>query len=232
MSLQEQQLTVTKHNLLNEASYRLTLDERRLILISIASIYSGEKIPNEIKIKATDFASMWDLSPKLAYKQLKEAKDNLYERSLRLKRIDTEEVWDIRWVDAVAYQDGEGYVKLSFSESIKPYLSELKGHFTTYRLAEIKHFKSGHSIRLYELLMQFRKTGWRETELDWLKKYLGVEGKYPRWADFRRWVIEPAIKEINKSSPYTVSFKTKKNGRAIEKVVFFFGEKSQGELNI
>ena len=223
----KQQLTVTKHNHLNEASYRLTLDEKRLILTSIANIHQGDKIPNEIEIKASDFAEMWGINPDSSYKQLKEARNNLYERSVRLKRLDNGEVWDIRWVDAVAYQDGEGYIKISFSEKIKPYLSELKSHFTTYRLAEIKNFKSGHAIRLYELLMQFKKTGWREVELEWFKNYFDMGDKYPRWADFRRWVIDPAMSEINKRSPYDVSYETIKKGRSIAKIKFFFGEKNQ-----
>ena len=218
-------LTVTKHNHLNEACYKLTLDERRLILTSIANVRSDRKITEDIEITARDFAEMWGIDERIAYKQLKEAKENLYERSVKLKKLDTGEVWDIRWIDAAAYQDGEGYIKISFSNKIRPYLEELKSHFTSYRLAEIKHFKSGHAIRLYELLMQYRTTGWREVELGWLKKYFGVENKYRRWVDFRKRVIDPAQKEINTLSAYDIDYETIKSGRAITKLKFFFYEK-------
>lgn len=225
----QDKLTVVKHNHLNQASYRLSLDERRLVLSSIAKLNPQETMPDEIKIRATDFAEQWDINPKYAYNQLKEARQNLYDRNIRLHHANGE-VDDIRWVYRAKYKDGEGYIKLKFSPDIKPYLCELKSHFTSYRLTEVKGFKSGHAIRLYELMMQFRNTGWFDEDLDELKSIFGVAGKYDRWVDFKAWVIEKAVKEVNEISKYKVKYETKKRGRKISRVTFFFHLDEQTDM--
>lgn len=222
-------LTVVKHNHLNQASYKLSLDERRLLLSGIALVNPRDKIPDEIKIYANDYAHQWDINPKYAYDQLKEARNNLYDRSIRLVHEDGE-VEDFRWVYNAKYKDGEGYIKLSFSPTVAPYLSQLKGYFTSFHLNQIRSFKSGHAIRLFELLMQFKKNGWFDESVDKLKFMFGVEDNYPRWADFQRRVIKPAVKEINNESNYTVKYETKKRGRRINRVVFYFELNKQPDM--
>lgn len=160
-------------------------------------------MPDEITIHATDYAYQWNINPKYAYDQLKAARANLFDRKIIIKKGD--EVDEMRWVYRAKYADGEGYIKLSFSPTIQPYLSQLKSHFTSYRLTEVKSFKSGHAIRLYELLMQFRKNGWYDESVEELKVIFGVEDNYPAWYEFRRWVIDPAVKEINTATNYIQS---------------------------
>ena len=213
-------LTVVKHNDLNQASYKLSLDERRLILSAIALLNPQEKMPTEITIRAKDYALQWNIDETNAYRQLKEARSTLFERKIVLRR--GERGRDIRWIYDAEYADGEGYIKISFSPTVAPYLTELKKHFTSYRLAEIKKFRSSHAIRLYELLMQYRKSGWWSENLIRLKEMLGVDDKYPRWAEFRRRVLDPAVREINQSTNYVVDFNIKKRGRKVSGVVFTF----------
>jgi len=222
-------LTVVKHNHLNQASYKLSLDERRLILSSIALINPREPMPDEITVHATDYAYQWDINQKYAYDQLKEARQNLFERSVRLRHADGE-IEDMRWIYNAKYKDGEGYIKIKFSPDIKPYLSQLKDHFTSYHLNEIKPLKSGHAIRLYELLMQYKTNGWYDDDLDELKFKFGVKDNYPAWYEFRRWVIDPAVKEINQATNYTIEYKTKKRGRKISRVAFTFALNKQPDM--
>ena len=224
----QDKLTVVKHNDLNRAGYRLTLDERRLILSSIARLNPKETMPDEVKIYASEFAHQWDINPKYAYEQLKEARQNLFDRKITIKGDKGGR--DIRWIYDAQYVDGEGYIKVSFSPTVKPYLTELKSHFTSYRLTEVKGFKSGHAIRLYELMMQFRETGWMDENLEDLKTIFGVSDNYPSWYEFKRNVIEPAIKEINKISKYSIRYELKKRGRKVTRVIFFFQLDEQTDM--
>ena len=221
-------LTVVKHNHLNQASYKLSLDERRLILSSIALVNPKEPLPEHVTIHASDYAYQWGLDERNAYEQLKEARANLFERKITLRNGNKGR--DIRWVYDTEYADGEGYIKLSFSPTVAPYLSNLQKHFTSYHLTEIKSFKSGHAIRLYELLMQFKKNGWFDEDLEVLKSMFGVEDNYSRWVDFKKYVIEVGIKEINESTNYTVEYSTKKRGRKISRVVFNFSLSEQPDM--
>lgn len=222
-------LTVVKHNHLNQASYKLSLDERRLILSAIALVNPRKNMPDEITVHASDYAHQWGVDETNAYRQLKEARKNLYERNIRLRKDDGE-VEDMRWIYNAKYKDGEGYIKLKFSPDIKPYLSNLQKHFTSYHLTEVRSFKSGHAIRLYELLMQFKKNGWFDEDLEVLKSMFGVENNYSRWVDFKKYVIEVGIKEINQSTNYTVKYQTKKRGRMISRVGFTFALNEQPDM--
>ncbi len=222
-------LTVVKHNHLNQASYKLSLDERRLILSAIALVNPREKMPDEITIHASDYGHQWGVDETNSYRQLKEARKNLYDRNIRLRKDDGE-VEDMRWVYNSKYKDGEGYIKLKFSPDIKPYLSDLQSHFTSYHLTEVKSFKSSHAIRLYELLMQYKKNGWYAESVSNLKAMFGVESSYPAWYEFQRRVIKPAVKEINQETNYTVKYETKRTGRKISHVLFNYVLNRQADM--
>jgi plasmid replication initiation protein len=83
-----------------------------------------------------------------------------------------------------------------------------------------------YAIRLYELLMQWKSTGVREVEIDWLKKQFDIEDLYPDMCDLKKRVIEPAIKDINIHSDYQVSWTQRKTGRRVTHLTFQFGEKA------
>ena len=221
---------MVKHNHLNRASYSLTLDERRLILSSIALLNPREPMPDEVTIHASDFAHQWGINPKYAYDQLKSVRGKLQNRLIKTKHLETGEVWEISWLDASAYQDGEGYIKLSFGHRIKPYLTELKSHFTSYHLMEIREFKSSHAIRLYELMMQYKNTGWMGESVDELKEMFNVVGKYTRWVDFKKNVLDVSIKEINAKTNYTIKYELVRRGRKITHVDFTFARNEQGDM--
>ena len=226
-------LTVTRANDLVQSSYFLTLNERRLIECATAKIQNGEVIPAEIKITAAEFAGAWDLPASQSFRELDMAAKNLYERSIKINRLDNGEKWDVRWLDAKAnYKHGEGYVILSFSNRIKPYLQQLNKNFTRYKLLEIRHLRSAYSIRLYELIMQYRATGFRTNTLEELKDYFGVSEKYEKWADFNRYVLSKSIKELNKATAYEVTMEIERRGRNVHRVKLFFSLKNQLNLDL
>lgn len=223
-------LTVTQSNHLVEASYRLRLDEKRLILAAISKVDSRNYVPDEITITAKEFGEMFDIDSTNTYRQLEKATDQLYDRDIRIAEPEKKRRTRMRWVQKVVYEDGHGEVRLKFVDDVKPYLGQLKSHFTSYKMIEVRHFSSGHAIRLYELLMQFKKTGNRIVEVSWLRAYFGIENRYKMFSDFRKWVVIPAIKEINTKSNIEVEWKPIKRGRTIHKIEFNFFEKQQRDL--
>jgi len=225
-------LVVTKHNHLIEASYKLTLEEQRLILACIARIDSRQngRIPSSITITAQEYSELFGIQLKNAYHQLREATDNLYERDIKIREAKTRK--RRRWVQGADYNDSQGSVTLSFSDYVKPYIGQLNGLFKSYQLKNVCSLKSIYSIRLYELLNQWRDTGKRYIRLDDLKMMLQISDKYERYADLRKWVIEPAIKELNAKTDFKINFKPEKNGRKVVKLVFTFTVKPQKSLEL
>lgn len=219
---------VTQTNELVEASYRITLDEKRLLLSAISQIDSRGEIPPEITVSAEDFANVFGLQVESTYSQLQDAGTRLYERDMFFKsRGDKGRQ---RWVDRIVYHDKQGKISLSFSAHLHPHLSQLIGKFTRYTLENVKNLKSIHSIRLYELLAQYLEEGSRFIGVDDLRVMFDLIDKYPKYADLRKWVIDPAVEEINTKSNLMVSYKPEKKGRTVVRLWFTIADKKQNEF--
>jgi plasmid replication initiation protein len=231
MKKQENALVV-KSNRLIEASYKLDIAEQRLILMAIDSAReSGKGITADslLTVRADEYAAMFELDPKSTYKQLKTAVETIYNRSVRLhdKHPETGEdrVWDVRWVSAVAYVAGSGLVQIQFGAAIVPYITRLEGEFTSYKIKSVAQMTSTYGIRLYELLMQWGDVGRREIKLDEFKQMLQVEGQYPALKDFKKYVLDLAVSQVNDFSDLDVRYENVKLGRKVTGFLFFFGAK-------
>jgi plasmid replication initiation protein len=192
---------ITKSHKVLEASYRLTLNEQRLVLLALTKVDpKNDKIDEngltkEIKIHAKDFAKQFGL--KESSKQLIAAIDHLFDRSVTL--IDNDEkVLKTRFItDASAYSDGA--VSFTFAPKIAPYLFELGNRFKSYNIDEISKMNSHYSIRFYELFKQREDFYKRKLMLDELRELFDLDKKkYPVTSDFKKRVLERAIGEINK----------------------------------
>jgi len=120
------------------------------------------------------------------------------------------------WIDAKA-RYGDGGAEIHFSSHIIPYLTKLRegGNFTIYQLENIGGLKSAYSIRMYELLVQYKTLGSRDIPLSELRKMLCLGDKYKTMSNLKTWVIDLSIKEINEHTNIQVSYKNIKRGRAI-----------------
>jgi plasmid replication initiation protein len=221
---------VTRDNRVVESAYKLTLAEQRLILLVLTKIDSHPDKPAAlpetlIEVGADDVVAHFPLPRKEAYEMLKDAADRLYERTVF---IDGERD-RTRWVSRVKYLPSEGRVALRLAPDILPYLTQLKGAFTCYRLLHVSGMTSVYAIRLYELLVQWERTGERTVGLDWLRERFQIEGQYANIRDLKRRVVDPAVDQINQHSDLSVTYTQRKRGKTIEAFVFAYGPKAQPE---
>lgn len=229
--MSDKKLVVYKANQVVEAGYRLSLNELRVVLACIGQVRSKEEllVTDEFELSAKDFAEFFSVSNDRAYHALLEVTDSLFNRYMvvdnpysdrpRVKRL------KMRWISSIEYLTEEGKISLCFSQKILPFLSNLKGSFTKYDIEHIGNMTCVYAIRLYELLMQWKTTGKREIEIAWLKKQFEIEELYPDMADFKKRVIDPAVKDINTHSNYNVTWTQRKTGRAVTHLIFEFSEK-------
>jgi plasmid replication initiation protein len=220
---------VTKSNDLVQAAYKLTLNEQRLLLAAIAQIDPRKPMPRPISITAPDFAEQYGIPIKQAYEALKEATSALYERDI--KTFDGRFKSRFRWVDRVDYLDGGGETKLYFTVHVQPYLVHLNKSFTTYELKRIADLSSTHSIRLFELLQQFKSTGFYTVSVVDFRELLELGPSYERYSNLKLKVIDPAIAELKEKSGLLIELKTEKKGRSIERLIFKFRDDDQMKLN-
>jgi len=215
-------LIVAKDNQLIHASYELTISEQRVILLCIAKIDSRKSIPEnyEFTISVDDMACETGVAKENAYRDLKKAVNGLYNRTILLdpNEPDTE----MRWLFKKAFFKSTGVAVLSMSPSIFPFLFELKERFTTYLLRDVAKFKCSYSIRFYELLIQFKKNNELKVDIKWIRDALQLGNKYPRTSDIKKYVVKPAIDDINNFSNVKVTFDQVKTGKEISHFIFHY----------
>lgn len=223
---------VYKSNALVEASYRLTPAEQRIMLACISQVRRDQPITDDVlySVSVADYADLAGTESHSVYKELADA-------ALRLKRREVwiterpngngsrEETLVTGWVQSIRYRKTEGRVELRFSKDMLPYLTQLTEQFTRYTLGDAGRLNSGYAIRLYELLCQWRDAGVREVSIEWLRHAFMLDGKYPAIKDFKRWVIVPAVEQVNEHTSLWVKWDQRKTGRRVSHLVFTFGEK-------
>jgi plasmid replication initiation protein len=223
--------TVTKSNDLVEASYALRLDEQRLLLACISKIKPHTDITkyDKFKITAVEFAALYGLENKNAYKELRAATFNLYERDIRLKTANDADK-RMRWVYSIEYHRKLGYVTLGFSPDVIPHMASLSNRFTSYRIKQVAGFKKVYAIRIFEMLMRWKDTGEVFISPDGLRRALSLGEKYTDWRALNQRVIKPAIAEINEKSNMKASYEIAKTGRKVTRIYFYFVQDDQQDL--
>ena len=226
---------VVKSNRIIEASYRLTLNEQRIILYAICRAREEQKglFPNlPLTITAELFSRQFSSIDKSnVYDQLKEAMDNLYDRSVTFYDIDPEtgleRVNKTRWISKASYIDGAGRLQVVFTQDVIDHITRLEAEFTTYQLEKVGNMSSAYAVRIYEMLAQYREIGARELNLKWLRDALQIaDDEYKLTKNFMMRVLDSSVDQINEHSDLKVSYTPKKTGRAITDFVFKIKEKA------
>lgn len=226
-------LSVAKSNNLIDASYKLNVQAQKLVLACLSKIDSRpDATPQkEVTLTASEFSELMGIDIKNAHRELYKAADALFKSSIVLHEGDDE--IELYWIQEKAKKlKGEGAIRIVWSDRILRYICQLKNRFTTYKLRNIASLQSGHSIRLYELLMKFNATGERVIYLDDFKSALGISNKYPEFKVLNRDVIKPAIDELNQRSDLIIKFDTIKKGRTVAALVFEFKQNNQMKMDI
>lgn len=227
---------IVKDNALINASYNLDLAEQRLILLAILEARESNT-PNDrdLTIHAESYINHFNVHRNTAYKVLKDACKNLFERRFSYQKLtakgNLENVMS-RWVQRVSYVENEALVRIRFSDDVVPLITNLEKHFTSYELEQVSSLTSAYAIRLYELLIAWRSTGKVSMlETKELRSRLGVlDTEHQRMESFKRRVLEPAIQQINDHTDIRAEYEQHKRGRSIIGFSFKFKQKKKTEL--
>lgn len=224
---------IVKDNALINASYNLDLVEQRLILLAIVEARESGKGINAndpLTVHAESYINQFNVHRNTAYQALKDACDDLFVRQFSYQSLS--EKGNVinhksRWVSEVAYIDNEAVVRLIFSPAIVPLITKLEEQFTKYEMQQISNLTSAYAVRLYEILIAWRSTG--KTPLinliDFRKKIGVLETEYKRMYDFKKYVLDIALKQVNEHTDITVNVEQHKVGRSIIGFSFNFKQK-------
>ena len=222
----DEKRVIIKSNYLIEASYRLSLQEQRLILLMVSKIKPNDHNFHVYQIAIKDFNRIVGIIGEASYQRTKELTKKLLERSLQI--INDNSTLQVSWLSSAEYFEGKGYVELSFDPKLKPYLLQLKEFFTRYRLQNVIRLKSNYSIKLYELLKQYENIGRRKIGLDELRHKFGLKpDEYPLYANFKQKILTRVQTELNAYTDLSFSTIEQKHGRKVIGIVFVISKNKQ-----
>ena len=228
---------VVKDNALINASYNLDLVEQRLILLSIIEAREsgrGINANDPLVIHAESYVNQFGVHRNTAYQALKDACLDLFARQFSYQSLSEKgniQNHRTRWVSEIIYVEKEAIVKLIFSPAIVPLITRLEKHFTSYEIEQISKLNTGYAVRLYELLICWRSTGKTPViDIQKFRQRLGVlKNQYTAMCDFKKRIIDPAIKQINQNTDIVATYEQHKTGRTITGFSFKFKQKPQTE---
>jgi plasmid replication initiation protein len=217
---------VTKSNyFIKNSAFDLSLEEQRVILILASMVQPEDTDFKNYTMKVSDFIEVLGIKTENKYSKLPKITKELMQKILEINDEETGEFLQVAWLSAVKYKKKSGEVELEFSPHLKPYLLDLKGFYTQYRLSNILSMKSKYSPRFYELLKmnEYQKKGCI-ISIQELRKLFKAETIYPLYADFKKYIILQAQKELEQFSDIRFEFEEIKKVRKVDSIKFFIFE--------
>jgi len=223
--------------LVTTARYDFSVYEKRILyrLVEICQcVLEGQTLKSGFKISDIHYEQLKEvIMPVSAF--LKDEQDENYVRiknallGLRNKviEIDDERSWRVIGIIEMPELLPNGYVKFILHKEIFEALLNFSKGFRKYELTTAMRFESIYAMRFYELL-----SGKKEPityKIEDLKIMFKVEGKYKLNADFIRYIVELAKKEMDNKSPFSFTYKPNKVGKKIISLTFFPYEISQNK---
>jgi plasmid replication initiation protein len=213
---------VVQSNELIEASYspELTTRAHKVARLILSLISPDDK---DLKLYTVPISTLKDF---LGYKEnttwgnfypeLKDIADRLNKEPIVIKTQD--KVTTAYFIAGYEVDSAARTVTFEVSLLLKPYLLALKRNFTRYPLHYIARLRSAYSIRLYELLSQYRNIGHRTFELAALQQLLG--SNYEFYANFKDKVLTIAKRDLDANTDITFEYQEIKTARKVTALKF------------
>lgn len=223
----EQGHFIVKSNSLIEARYKLSLQESQVILWLLTQIRPDDEDFKHHKLEIVEFSHMTQVSVGNKYSELRKITKRLMQRVLEIYEQREGRFIQVSWLSSATYETKKGYVSLEFSPNLKPYLLQLKSHFTKIDIVDTLKLKSVYAVRIFELLLQYIHLGKREISLNDLRAYCGIEKEvYTGYGMFKRKVVEKAKTEVSTKTDYEIDYTEIKQSRKVVALEWTIKKKS------
>jgi len=212
-----------RYSLGKNAGSSLTVTEEKILAYIISQIKPDATALEPLTFDIKTFCEVCGLgkgSNDNCYPQVKAAIEKLAGRVMWLSDRENGMETTVRYIDRATMYRGSGKVQIRLDEMLSPYLLNLAGNYFQFSYHNILAMKSKYGIQLYKLLksyyFSFKKI---KFSLEDLKQTLDA-ASYTNFANFRKKVMAPALRDINTYSDLAVKVEYEKTGKAYTHVIF------------
>lgn len=202
---------------------------------------------NTIYLSKKLIFSFFDVNSSSKHTRFKKVLANLHKQSVfEIREVVKNGKWEFKTISPLESSSWNNYndvVQIQFTNSIMPYLIDLKENFTQYLITDIMKLNSKYSVILYKILSMnfnqyenYKDSNKRTDEqLEKLKNpYIDIEelrritntvNEYSRMFDFEKNVLQTAADEITRHTHLKVEYEKIKKGRSVIGCKFYIDKK-------
>ena len=226
--------TIVQSNIITSARYDYTACQLDIFFMILGSL-SSQPTNKKYRIYSKDIEDItgrrWDR------KMLRESVTALGDKKIEINVGDDDykQIWLFQSSESF---HGQGYFEVMLSESIIPYLEDLKNNFTVMELKSALLCSSKYSKRLYALACQWRNSsnGRKSFKISELKEMLGLKDpdgiakeQYIEIPALKKYVFDIAVKQINLNTDINFDYRLIKQGRSFTGIEIFIEDKELQE---
>lgn len=221
---------VVQANTLIGGKQALKLNSAKLIRSAIMQVVRDDEELKPYIITVNELSELLNVSASDIYRDIDDMTDDIISNPVYVREMKegrTIGFIKIPWVTRCEYKSDVG-VAIKLNEELKPFLINLKEHYTQYTLGEVLAMRSVYAIRIFEILQSrvmngnVPRNGIDITlSVHELRECCGCEDKYKAFGDFKKRVIDKAVSEINRVTCYDLTFSYQKSGRNVVAIDFF-----------
>nr|WP_238340111.1 replication initiation protein [Citrobacter sp. NCU1] len=223
---------IRHRNEINHTFSVLPLPARRILFMAIAQIDSKRLIEQGqvFRITANEYAMIANIDISVAYKQMKDGANELqhsvisipksqlleplyrpgqFYKPIKTKKNASDSIRSMNLTEFCDYVESEGYIDISFTRVIEPYICRLADGFTTQVLLSAARLTETNASSLYQLIrknISSGKVSYFDIGVDELKDELNlyrIEGEekiylHAQFKDFNRDFLKKNVDTINR----------------------------------
>jgi plasmid replication initiation protein len=189
----------------------------RILMVLISQIDSkNDEAFRMQRVPVRRIRDMAQVSQKSIHEEAAEATARLVREPIEFWSADKKDYEGYPIFSRCKYKSREGMIEAKFNEDARPYLLQLRDHFTQYRLRQAIPLSTPYAIRTYEIAKMIERPGERRSRqipVGRFRKMFGLEDKYERHSDMRRRVIVPSVEQVNEKTDVNVRCEDVRDGQ-------------------
>ena len=208
-------VTVSNEMIMARLDWNIMMHRILMVLISQIDSKNDERFRTQ-RVPVRRIRDMAQVTQKSIHEEAAEAASKLVRQPIEFWSPDKKDYEGYPIFAKCKYESRKGMIEAKFNEDARPFLLQLRKHFTQYRLEQAIPLSTPYAIRTYEISKMIERPGERRTRqipVERFRSMFKLEDKYGRHCDMRRRVIDPSVREVNKKTDVDISCDDVRDGQ-------------------
>jgi len=204
---------VKMSNDLNSARFKMSPLALDILHLFVAQVKKEDKEFKQFEISVKDMEKK--LGKRVNVDYLDKVTNELF---LPFKLYENGSWEKYSWCSKVSFKNNR--LTFEMHEDLKNKIINLPNNYVLFNMQETTKLSNFNLKRLYTLLKQFENSGWYEISVEELIAILDAQKQFKRYTDLKRYLLEPAIKQINEKTDLSFKYEEIKSGRKVARIKF------------